>query len=189
MNLPNKLTIGRICMIPLFVLAIHGYDFGWYDMQTARTVAVGIFALAAITDFFDGYLARKMGLITDFGKFMDPLADKILVMAAMVYMVWLGDISPWILIVIESREFIIAGLRMMAAQNNIVIAAGFWGKGKTVTQMAMIMLVLLNIDHPAAFWGGQILIYACVLLTIFSAIDYGIKYKKQQAKEKDYEQS
>ncbi|MDR2168164.1 MAG: CDP-diacylglycerol--glycerol-3-phosphate 3-phosphatidyltransferase [Clostridiales bacterium] len=172
MNLPNKLTIGRIAMIPLFILALHGADFGWYDLPTARLIAVGIFALAAFTDFLDGYIARKHGLITDFGKFMDPLADKILVMAAMVYLLWLGEISPWVLIIVEGREFVIAGLRMLASQKGIVIAAGFWGKIKTITQMVMILVVLPGFDHPIAFWGGQVLIYACVALTLISAADY-----------------
>jgi CDP-diacylglycerol--glycerol-3-phosphate 3-phosphatidyltransferase len=159
-------------MIPLFILALHGPDFGWYDLTTARLIAVGIFALASLTDYFDGYIARKYNLITDFGKFMDPLADKILVMAAMVYLVWLGDISPWVLIIVEGREFVIAGLRMLASQKGIVIAAGFWGKIKTVAQMLMILVVLPAFDHPAAFLTGQILIYTCVALTLISAVDY-----------------
>jgi CDP-diacylglycerol--glycerol-3-phosphate 3-phosphatidyltransferase len=159
-------------MLPLMIVAIHGADFGWYSLATARIIATAIFGLAAITDFFDGYFARKMGIITDFGKFMDPLADKILVMAALVYMVWLRDISPWVLIIIQAREFIIAGLRMLASQKNIVIAAGFWGKFKTVSQMAMIGTVWPGFDHPFFFWSGQILIYGCVALTIISAVDY-----------------
>jgi CDP-diacylglycerol--glycerol-3-phosphate 3-phosphatidyltransferase len=178
MNLPNKLTILRIAMIPLMILAIHGVDFGWYDLATARIIATAIFGAAAFTDFLDGFLARKMGIITDFGKFMDPLADKILVMAAMVYMVWLRDISPWVLIIIEAREFVIAGLRMLASQKNIVIAAGFWGKLKTVSQIAMISTVWPNFDHPFFFWSGRVLIYACVALTIISAVDYIWKNRK-----------
>ncbi|MCL2170227.1 MAG: CDP-diacylglycerol--glycerol-3-phosphate 3-phosphatidyltransferase [Defluviitaleaceae bacterium] len=172
MNLPNKLTISRVFMVPLFVLAIHGAGFGWYDIYTARLIAVGIFALASLTDWLDGYLARKMNLTTDFGKFMDPLADKILVMAAMVYLLWLGDISPWVLVIVEGREFAIAGLRMLASQKGVVISAGFWGKIKTIVQMAMIIVVLPAIDHPVAFISGQILIYACVALSLISAIDY-----------------
>jgi len=159
-------------MIPLFVLAIHGADFGWYTLEVARMIAVSVFVLAAITDFLDGYLARKLKLISDFGKFMDPLADKVLVMAAMVYLLWLGDISPWVLIIVEGREFLIAGLRMLASQKGIVISAGFWGKVKTVAQMVMIPLVLLNIDHPVAYWAGIVLIYVCVALSIISAVDY-----------------
>lgn len=179
MNLPNRLTLSRIFMIPLFVLALHGADFGWYSIEVARLIAVSIFALASLTDWLDGYLARKMNLITNFGKFMDPLADKILVMAAMVYLLWLGDISPWILVVVEGREFAVAGLRMLASQKGIIIAAGFWGKLKTVTQMAMILVVLPGFDHVAVFWTGQVLIYACVALTLISAIDY--IYKNRSA--------
>ena len=173
MNLPNKLTIARICLIPLMAAALQlGLaDFG-PSLQTARYIAVGIFILAAATDWLDGFLARKMGLITDFGKFMDPLADKILVMAAMVYMVVLGDIAPWVLILIESREFIIAGVRMVAANKNIVIAAGFWGKLKTIAQMIMIPVVLTGIQHPVFIVLGTILVYAAVILTIISAVDY-----------------
>jgi len=159
-------------MIPLFVLAIHGADFGWYTPEVARIIAVSVFVLAAITDFLDGYLARKLNLISDFGKFMDPLADKVLVMAAMVYLLWLGDISPWVLVIVEGREFLIAGLRMLASQKGIVISAGFWGKVKTVAQMVMIPLVLLNIDHDLAHWAGIVLIYVCVALSIISAMDY-----------------
>lgn len=167
-----------MCMIPLFIVALQGEAFGWYDMQTARFIAVGIFALAAFTDFLDGYIARKQNLITDFGKFMDPLADKMLVMAAMVYMVWLGDISPWVLIIVEGREFIIAGLRMLAAQKNIVIAANFWGKLKTVAQMVMILVVLSNFDYIVAYWAGIVLIYACVALSVISCVDYIYQNRK-----------
>ena len=178
MNLPNKLTVGRVCMIPLFVLAIHGYNFGWYELEMARIIAASIFVLASFTDFLDGYIARKQGLITDFGKFMDPLADKILVMAAMVYMLWLGDISPWVLVVIEGREFVIAGLRMLAAGKGVVIPAGVWGKFKTISQMMMIPLVLVNLEGDVFFWAGQVLVYVCVALSIISAVSYIINYRK-----------
>ena len=179
MNLPNKLTIARVAMVPLFMLALHGPGFGWYDMYTARLIAVGIFAVASLTDWLDGYLARRLDLITNFGKFMDPLADKILVMAALAYMVWLDDIAPWVLIVIQAREFAIAGLRMLAAQKNNVIAAGFWGKAKTVSQMAMIMFILPGFaERSNGVILGQILIYSCVALTIISAIDYIYHNKK-----------
>jgi len=159
-------------MIPLFVLAIHGADFGWYTMEVARIVATGVFVLAALTDWLDGFLARKLNLISDFGKFMDPLADKVLVMAAMVYLLWLGNISPWVLVVIEGREFLIAGLRMLASQKGVVISAGTTGKLKTIAQMVMIPLVLLNVNHAAAYWIGVVLIYVCVALSIISAVDY-----------------
>jgi len=181
MNLPNKLTIARVCMIPAFVVVLQiGISA---DLQVSmyiyRLVATGIFILAAATDWLDGFLARKLNLITDFGKFMDPLADKILVMAAMVYLVVLGDIEPWVLIIIEGREFIIAGVRMVAASNNVVIAAGIWGKLKTIVQMIMIPVVLLDTQHflPETLHAvfnitGQVLIYAAVALTVISAASY-----------------
>jgi len=174
MNLPNKLTIARMCMIPFMVLALQAGLMDSVDLplEAARLIAMGIFILAAVTDFFDGYIARKRNLSTDFGKFMDPLADKVLVMSAMVYMVVLGDISPLILILIESREFVIAGVRMIAANKNIVISAGVLGKVKTVVQMIMIPTVLANLPHIFFDIIGTILIYAAVILTVISAIDY-----------------
>ena len=174
MNLPNRLTIARVCLIPFFVAALQigmAADFG-FSLDVGRYIAVGIFVAAAATDWLDGFLARKMNLVTDFGKFMDPLADKILVMAAMVYMVVLGDIGAWVLILIESREFIIAGVRMVAANKNVVIAAGLWGKLKTVAQMIMIPIVLLNIQNNAMQIIGQTLVFVAVGLTIISAADY-----------------
>jgi len=174
MNLPNKLTMARVCMIPFMLAALQAgvMESVALPLETARLIAMGIFILAAITDFFDGYIARKRNLSTDFGRFMDPLADKILVMSAMVYMVVLGDISPLILILMESREFVIAGVRMIAANKNIVISAGILGKIKTVVQMIMIPTVLANLPHPFFDIIGTILIYAAVVLTIISAIDY-----------------
>jgi len=174
MTLPNKLTIARICMIPFMVatLQIGMANSIALPLETARLIAVGIFVLAAFTDWLDGYIARKHNLTTDFGKFMDPLADKILVMAAMVYMVVLGDIGPWVLILIESREFVIAGVRMVAASKNVVIAAGLWGKIKTVVQMIMIPVVLADLPIPGFNILGQILIYAAIAFTVISAVDY-----------------
>ena len=174
MNLPNKLTIARVCMIPFMLLSLHAglTESIALPMETARLIAMGIFILAAVTDFFDGFIARKRNLFTDFGRFMDPLADKILVMSAMVYMVVLGDISPLVLILTESREFIIAGVRMIAANKNIVISAGILGKIKTVVQMIMIPTVLANLQHPFFDIAGTVLIYAAVVFAIISAIDY-----------------
>jgi len=178
MNIPNKLTFARVCMIPAFVVVlIIGMSAGFaLSLYNARLIATGIFILASITDGLDGYLARKLNQTTDFGKFMDPLADKILVMSAMVYLVVLGEMSPWILILIESREFVIAGVRMVAANKNIVIAASFWGKLKTVVQMIMIPTVLANTQFEAfdrfTNFVGQILMYAAVALAVISALDY-----------------
>ena len=174
MNLPNKLTIARMCMIPFMVVVLQLGITESIDLalETARLIAMGIFILAAVTDFFDGFIARKYSLSTDFGRFMDPLADKVLVMSAMVYMVVLGDISPWILILMESREFIIAGVRRIAANKNIVISAGILGKIKTVIQMIMIPTVLANLPNPFLDFIGTLLIYAALALTVVSAIDY-----------------
>lgn len=174
MTLPNKLTIARICMIPFMALTLQAglMESIALPLDLARYIAAGIFILAAVTDFLDGHIARKRNLFTDFGKFMDPLADKILVMAAMVYMVLMGDISPLVLILIESREFIIAGVRMVAANKNVVIAAGISGKVKTVVQMIMIPTVLIGLPHIVFDIIGQVLIYGAVVLTIISAVDY-----------------
>ena len=178
MNIPNKLTFARVCMIPAFVviLTLGISDNCSLSLYNARLIATVIFIIASITDWLDGYLARKLNQTTDFGKFMDPLADKILVMSAMVYLVVLGDMSPWILIVIESREFVIAGVRMVAANKNIVIAASFWGKLKTIIQMIMIPTVLAHtgfelFDNFTRI-VGQILIVASVVLAVISALDY-----------------
>ena len=134
MNLPNKLTVLRICMIPFFVAALlyeNGAD------QTMRIIANVIFIVASLTDLLDGKIARKYGLVTNFGKFMDPLADKLLVCSALICLIQLGQLPAWIVIIIISREFIISGFRLVAADNGIVIAASYWGKFKTVFQMTM----------------------------------------------------
>ncbi|MBR1736340.1 MAG: CDP-diacylglycerol--glycerol-3-phosphate 3-phosphatidyltransferase [Firmicutes bacterium] len=176
MNLPNKLTLSRILLIPIFLFFIL-CDSLPVDIQTRRYIAVTIFIVASITDGIDGYIARKYKMVTNFGKFMDPLADKLLVSAAMISMVHLGDIPTWIVIVIISREFIITGFRTIAIEQNIVIAAGFWGKIKTVFQMAMIIVVLTNIDHVFFKFVGEALIYLSLIFTIVSAVDYLVKNK------------
>ena len=175
MNIANKLTLARVFMLPLFVLAIEAGVREWFygfDLQMARYVAVGIFIVAAITDFLDGFLARKLNLITDFGKFMDPLADKILVGTALIYMLVLGDLSAWFVALIFAREFIISGLRMLAASKNMVISAGALGKLKTVAQMVMIIVVLPNIGHDVFSIAGRMLIVSSALLTVVSMVDY-----------------
>jgi len=169
MNLPNKLTILRVLMIPAFLVVLMG---GFLPEQTARIAAVVIFAAASFTDFLDGYIARKYNLITNFGKFMDPLADKLLVCAALIAMVALGDIAAWVVILIVSREFIVTGFRLIAAEQKVVLAAGIWGKAKTVSQMLMIILVLLHIQNNVAQIVGQVLIWLAAALTVISAVDY-----------------
>ena len=166
MNLPNKLTILRMIMIPFFLVAlmVPGIPGG-------KWIALALFCQASLTDMLDGKIARKYNLITDFGKFMDPLADKLLVCSAMICFIELDKLPAWIVIIIIGREFIISGFRLIAAENGIVIAANYWGKFKTVSQM--IMIILLLIDLGGAFdILEQIFIWLSVALTIISLITY-----------------
>ena len=171
MNTPNKLTVGRMILVPfLVVFMLTGWG-GEYN----RYISFVIFAAASITDWFDGYLARKNNLVTNFGKFMDPLADKLLVCSAMICMIELGRLPAWIVIVIIAREFIISGFRLIAAENGVVIAANYWGKFKTVSQMIMIILLILNVGEIyGGFWDilTQIFIWLSVALTIISLVTY-----------------
>ncbi|ADL04529.1 CDP-diacylglycerol--glycerol-3-phosphate 3-phosphatidyltransferase [Lacrimispora saccharolytica] len=167
MNLPNKLTILRVIMIPFFVLFLL-LDGG--TNATYRYIAAVIFIVASFTDLLDGKIARKYGLVTNFGKFMDPLADKLLVCAGLICFTALGQLSAWIVIVIISREFIISGFRLVASDNGVVIAASYWGKFKTVSQM--IMSVLLILDFPALSIVTTAFIWIAAVLTVVSLIDY-----------------
>ena len=147
---------------------------GWGG-EYNRYISFVIFAAASITDWFDGYLARKNNLVTNFGKFMDPLADKLLVCSAMICMIELGRLPAWIVIVIIAREFIISGFRLIAAENGVVIAANYWGKFKTVSQMVMIILLILNVGEIyGGFWDilTQIFIWLSVALTVISLVTY-----------------
>ena len=167
MNTPNKLTIARVIMIPFFV-AFLMYDIAG---SAGKWIALAIFIIASLTDTLDGYLARRDNLVTNFGKFMDPLADKLLVCSALICFTSLGTLPAWITIVIIAREFIISGFRLVAADNDIVIAASYWGKFKTVSQM--FMLILLIADLGGAFnMIAQVLIWVSLVLTIVSLIDY-----------------
>ena len=170
MNLPNKLTMLRVIMIPVFLIVLLS---GFVSTPLNRYIAVIIFIVASFTDFLDGYIARKYNLVTNFGKFMDPLADKLLVAAALISMVELGDIAAWIVIVIISREFIITGFRLIAVENGRVIAASMWGKAKTVSQMIMIIIVLSGILQGSII--NTVLIYLAAVLTIISGVDYIVK--------------
>ena len=170
MNLPNKLTCLRMALIPFFVL------FMYLEFPAARYIALAIFIAASLTDTLDGYIARKYDLITDFGKFMDPLADKLLVCSAMICLVRTAEIPAWVVIVIIAREFIISGFRLVAADNGIVIAASWWGKTKTVSQMAMIIVILLDINGWRPF--EIVLIGAAATLTVISLIDYLMKNRE-----------
>ena len=172
MNLPNKLTILRVIMIPFFVAALL-YDGG--ANQNMRYVAAAIFIIASLTDMLDGKIARKYNLVTNFGKFMDPLADKLLVCSALICMIELRELPAWMVIIIISREFIISGFRLVASDNGIVIAASWWGKSKTISQM--IMIILLIADIPALSVLNTVLIWVALILTVVSLIDYLVKNK------------
>ena len=167
MNLPNKLTVLRICMIPFFV-AVLLYENGADQMM--RMIANVIFITASLTDLLDGKIARKYGLVTNFGKFMDPLADKLLVCSALICLIQLGQLPAWVVIVIISREFIISGFRLVAADNGIVIAASYWGKFKTVFQMTAVVLLIFN--FPALSVVTDAVLWIAVILTIVSLVDY-----------------
>ncbi|GLB29280.1 CDP-diacylglycerol--glycerol-3-phosphate 3-phosphatidyltransferase [Lacrimispora amygdalina] len=167
MNLPNKLTILRVIMIPFFVLFLL-LDGG--TNVTYRYIAAAVFIVASFTDMLDGKIARKYGLVTNFGKFMDPLADKLLVCAGLICFTALGQLPAWIVIVIISREFIISGFRLVASDNGVVIAASYWGKFKTVSQMVMSVLLILNI--PALSIVTNAFIWIAAVLTVVSLVDY-----------------
>ncbi len=172
MNLANQLTIARVIMIPFFLLAIY-----LIPGDNGRYIAAVIFIVASLTDFVDGYIARSRNLVTEFGKFMDPLADKLLVASALVYMVEAGYLAAWMTIVIISREFAVSAFRLVASLNGRVIAAGYWGKVKTFVTMIMIVAVLLPFGWTWKPWLDGILIYASVILTIISAVDYFVRNK------------
>ncbi|MGO2083489.1 CDP-diacylglycerol--glycerol-3-phosphate 3-phosphatidyltransferase [Vagococcus sp.] len=183
MNLPNKLTVIRIFMIPLFII-IAVVPFNWgtiavgdQSLAITQLVAAIIFAIASITDWLDGHIARKNNLVTNFGKFADPLADKMLVMTAFIVLVGQGLAPSWIVAVIVCRELAVTGLRLLLVEGGEVMAAAWPGKIKTATQMIAIILLLVNnvpfnlIHLPVA----QIMLYVCLIFTIYSGVDYFIK--------------
>ena len=173
MNLPNKLTLFRVVLIPFFVfflLAPYFEEYGNY-------IAVAIFIVASITDFLDGKIARKYNLVTNFGKFMDPLADKLLVCSALICLIQLALIPAWVVIIIIAREFIISGFRLVASDNGVVIAASYWGKFKTAFQMLTVIVLILNIPNKVFTILGTVLIYVSLALTVISLIDYIAKNK------------
>ncbi|HIT87061.1 MAG TPA: CDP-diacylglycerol--glycerol-3-phosphate 3-phosphatidyltransferase [Candidatus Coprocola pullicola] len=174
MNLANKLTTLRVVLIPVFLVLLLSPLIA---EPVNRYIAVGIFIAASITDFLDGYIARSRNMITNFGKFMDPLADKLLVCSALVSMVELGDLPAWVVVIILSREFAITGFRTLAMQANIVMAASWWGKLKTTTQMIMIIVVLLQIQASVMNVIETILVALAVFFTIVSGVDYIVKNK------------
>lgn len=187
MNLANKLTMIRIFLVPVFLIFITVKDIPYGSI-----IATVIFIIASLTDQLDGYIARSRNQITNFGKFMDPLADKLLVTAALVSLVELKLVAGWAVVIILAREFAVSGLRTLAASDGIVIAASWWGKIKTVTQMIAILLLLLkvNINTSAnaisfvnnnSFLSGfftyvpETIMFIAVLITIISGIDYFVK--------------
>ena len=174
MNTPNKLTIARVIMITFFV-AFLMYDIAG---DAGKWIALVIFIAASITDTLDGYIARKYHLVTNFGKFMDPLADKLLVCSALICFTATGKLAAWITIIIIAREFIISGFRLVAADNGIVIAASYWGKFKTVSQMIMIILMIMDIQNGAFQTLITVFIVIAVALTLISLADYIMKNKQ-----------
>ena len=170
MNLPNKLTLFRVILIPFFVLFML-VDITAYD----KWIALAIFIVASLTDLLDGKIARKYNLVTNFGKFMDPLADKLLVCSALICLVALTKIPAWIVIIIIAREFIISGFRLIASDNGVVIAASYWGKFKTTFQMVMICLMIADIEAISLI--TTVVMGIALILTIVSLVDYLIKNK------------
>lgn len=173
MNLPNKLTTARVVLIPFFVFFLL-YQGG--ENMTFRYLAAAIFIVASLTDLLDGKIARKYNLVTNFGKFMDPLADKLLVCSALICLIELGQLPAWMVIIIISREFIISGFRLIASDNGIVIAASYWGKFKTTFQMIAVILLIVNI--PALSVIADICVWIALALTIISLVDYVKKNHK-----------
>ena len=162
MNTPNKLTVARMIIVPFLVVFLLT---GWGG-DANRYISLALFVVASVTDWFDGYLARKNNLVTNFGKFMDPLADKLLVCSAMICMIELNRLPAWFVIIIIGREFIISGFRLIAAENGIVIAANYWGKFKTASQMIMIILLILHFDGIFVTLE-QLFIWLSLALTLF----------------------
>ena len=173
MNLPNKLTTFRVILIPFFVFFMLAPNMTGIN----HYIAAAIFIVASLTDLLDGKIARKYNLVTNFGKFMDPLADKLLVCSAMICLIQTGQLAAWIVVIIIAREFIISGFRLIASDNGVVIAASYWGKFKTTFQMLMAIVLILNIQMPFFQILGVILTYVALILTVVSLIDYIVKNK------------
>ena len=166
MNLPNKLTVLRVVMVPFFVFFMLTDAGG----AANKWIALAIFIVASLTDMLDGKIARKYGLVTNFGKFMDPLADKLLVCSALICLIELGQLPAWMVIVIISREFIISGFRLIASDNGVVIAASYWGKFKTTFQMIAVILLIFNLEALRLL--ADICVWVALALTVISLADY-----------------
>lgn len=186
MNLPNKLTVFRVILIVPFVLALLGSYWQWewcmslfgWETVYAEFTALAIFVAASLTDLLDGKIARKYGLVTNFGKFMDPLADKLLVCSALIVLVEMGRIPSWIVVIIMGREFIISGFRLIASDNGVVIAASYWGKFKTTFQMVMIGMLIVEdapfLSGPGGWFdiAADVVMWIALALTVISLADY-----------------
>lgn len=172
MNLPNKLTLIRVIMVPFFVLILLERPFGDFSDWAALVV----FVAASLTDLADGKIARKYNLITNFGKFMDPLADKLLVCSGMICLIALERIPAWIVCIIVAREFVISGFRLIAAEQGNVIAASYWGKFKTVFQMVMVILMIADITALQVL--TTLVMWIATALTVISLVDYVVKNKQ-----------
>lgn len=173
MNIANKITLFRVFLVPIFLVVLYS------NIENNVIIAGIIFAFASFTDMLDGYIARSRGLVTNFGKFVDPLADKVLASAALIALVDMGKISGWIVVIIIAREFTVTGFRVLAASEGVTIAASPWGKIKTITQLLAIILFLFN-NFPFSYLGinmDVIMIYLALFFTIVSGIDYIYKNK------------
>lgn len=173
MNLPNKLTTLRVILIPFFVFFLL-WQGG--ENRTFRIISLVIFIVASLTDLLDGKIARKYNLVTNFGKFMDPLADKLLVCSALICLIELNQLPAWMVIVIISREFIISGFRLVASDNGVVIAASYWGKFKTTFQMVMVCLMIADLEELRLV--TDIVMWAALILTVVSLADYLMKNRE-----------
>ncbi len=180
MNLPNKLTIFRVILIVPFVVLLLGshQQWGWFMalfggiLEYVDYIAVAIFIIASLTDMLDGKIARKYNLVTNFGKFMDPLADKLLVCSALICLVEMGRLPAWMVIIIISREFIISGFRLVASDNGVVIAASYWGKFKTTFQMIAVILLIVNFQAAFMQMLTTLCVWIALILTVVSLVDY-----------------
>jgi CDP-diacylglycerol--glycerol-3-phosphate 3-phosphatidyltransferase len=188
MNLPNKLTIIRVILIVPFLIVLLGGNAGWFGPSAMLTnfIALGLFIIASVTDFVDGHLARKNNLVTNFGKFMDPLADKLLVCSALIALVDMKRIPSWVVIIIIAREFIISGFRLIASDNHVVIAASYWGKFKTVFQIIMVCMMIANLGAQFIWmqYLTDLMMWIALALTIISLVDYLIKNKSVMKEQK-----
>ena len=176
MNLPNKLTVLRMCMIPVFVVLAKMSE-SW-----AQYAAVAVYVLACITDTLDGKIARSRGLVTNFGKFMDPIADKLLVMSAMIVLTAQGRMPDWVCILMLAREFLVSGFRLVAVENGTVIAAGMLGKIKTVLQMVSTVAIMLFVpvkgEPTTLSYVAWALMYAATVMTVWSGADYIVRNRE-----------